>query len=90
MQVKSAEAAGDYQPSAAYAALPDYTPFSTYALTARSRTLDELKHIDITQSKREVFYSFGAAEALLLDRINPGWKDQYFQHLLTTDPLFPK
>ena len=90
VQVKSAEAAGDYQPSAAYAALPDYTPFSTYALTARSRTLDELKHIDITQSKREVFYSFGAAEALLLDRINPGWKDQYFQHLLTTDPLFPK
>jgi len=27
---------------------------------------------------------------MLLDRINPGWKDQYFQHLLTTDPLFPK
>src|SRR5208283_893952 len=89
IQIKSAEAAGDYQPSAAYAALPDYTPFSTYALTARARTLDELRHIDITQSKREVFYSFGAAEALLLDRINPGWKDEYFQHLLTTDPLFP-
>ncbi len=89
-QVKAAEAAGDYQPSAAYAALPDFTPFSTYAVTARSRTLDELKHIDITKSKREVFYSFGAAEALLLDRINPEWKEQYFQHLLTTDPLFPK
>jgi hypothetical protein len=89
-QVKAAEAAGDYQPSAAYAALPDFTPFSSYALTARARTLDELRHIDITQSKREVFYSFGAAEALLLDRINPTWKDQYFQHLLTTDPLFVK
>ena len=89
-QVKSAEAAADYQPSAAYTALPDFTPFSSYAVTARSRTLDELKHIDITQSKREVFYSFGAAEAMLLDRINPGWKDRYFQHLLTTDPLFPK
>ncbi len=89
-QIKAAEAAGDYQPTPAFAALPDYTPFSTYALTARSRTLDELKHIDITQSKREVFYSFGAAECLLLDRINPQWKDEYFQHLLTTDPLFPK
>jgi len=89
-QIKSAEAAGDYQPSAEYAALPDFTPFSTYALTARARTLDELKHIDITQSKREVFYSFGAAEALLLDRINPEWKSRYFEHLLTTDPLFPK
>jgi hypothetical protein len=89
-QIKAAEAAADYQPSAAYAALPDFTPFSTYALTARARTLDELRHIDITQSKREVFYSFGAAEALLLDRINPTWKEQYFQHLLTTDPLFGK
>ncbi len=88
-QIKAAEAAGDYQPSPAYAALPDFTPFSTYAVTVRSHTIDELKHIDITKSKREVFYSFGAAEALLLDRINPNWKDQYFQHLLTTDPLFP-
>jgi hypothetical protein len=89
-QIKTAEAAADFQPSAFYAALPDYTPFNSYAVTARARTLDELKHIDITQSKREVFYSFGAAEALLLDRINPTWKEEYFKHLLTTDPLFPK
>jgi len=88
-QIKAAEAAADYQPSAAFAALPDYTPFSAYALTARARTLDELKHIDITQAKREVVYSFGAAEALLLDRISPAWKDEYFKHLLNTDPLFP-
>jgi hypothetical protein len=90
IQIKSAEAASDYRPSAAFSALPDFTSFSTYGLTARSRTLDELKHMDITQSKREVFYSFGAAEALLLDRINPAWKDEYFKHLLTTDSLFPK
>ena len=88
-QIKAAEAAADFQPSAAFAALPDFTPFDTYAVTARARTLDELRHIDIAQSKREVFYSFGAAEALLLDRINPAWKEQYFKHLLTTDPLFP-
>ncbi len=89
VQIKSAEAAADYQPSTAFATLPDYTPFSSYALTARARTLDELRHIDLAQSKRESFYSFGAAEALLLDRINPDWKTQYFQHLLTTEPLFP-
>jgi hypothetical protein len=88
-QIKAAEAAGDYRPTEAFVALPDYTPFSTYALTARARTLDELKHIDIAQSKRDTFYSFGAAECLLLDRVNPEWKAQYFQHLLTTEPLFP-
>jgi hypothetical protein len=90
VQIKSAEAAADYQPSAAFAALPDYTPFNTYALTVRSRTLNELKSVDLAKSKRESFYSFGAAEALLLNRINPEWKSQYFQHLLTTEPLFPK
>ena len=90
VQIKSAETAADYQPSPAFSALPDYRPFNTYALTVRSRTLDELRHVDLAQSKRESFYSFGAAEALLLDRINPEWKTQYFQHLLTTEPLFPK
>ncbi len=90
VQIKAAEASTDYQPSAAFAALPDFTPFNSNGVAARSRTLDELKHIDITHSKREVFYSFGAAEALLLDRINPSWKNEYFQHLLTTEPLFPK
>ena len=89
VQIKAAEAAADYQPSPAFAALPDYTPFSTYGLTARSHTLNELKNTDLSQSKREAFYPFGAAEALLLDRINPDWKSEYFQHLLTTDPLFP-
>jgi len=89
VQIKSAEAAADYQPSAEFTALPDYTPFSDYALTARSRTLNELKQIDFAQAKRESIYSFGAAEALLLDRLNPKWKDEYFLHLLTTEPLFP-
>jgi hypothetical protein len=88
-QIKAAEAAADYQPSEAFAALPDYTPFSAYALTARARTLDELKHVDLAQAKREAVYSFGAAECLLLDRIKPNWKEEYFKHLLTTDPLFP-
>ena len=89
MQIKAAEAASDYQPTSAFAALPDYTPFNAYGLTVRARTLDELKHVDMTKSKRESFYSFGAAEALLLDRLNPTWKEEYFKYLLTTEPLFP-
>jgi hypothetical protein len=30
------------------------------------------------ESKREVVYSFGAAEGLLLDQIKPGWRKRYF------------
>ncbi|MGB9105202.1 MAG: hypothetical protein WCC59_10610 [Terriglobales bacterium] len=35
-----------------------------------------------------VVYSFGGAEGLLLDRINPKWKDEYFKELLSTDRWF--
>jgi hypothetical protein len=87
-QIKVAEAAKDYTPSAEFAALPDYEPFSAYAARARTETLDELKHADLGKMKRVIVYSFGAAEGLLLDRWNPDWKSQYFKHLLSTDALF--
>jgi hypothetical protein len=32
------------------------------------------------RSRREVVYSVGAAEALLLDRVRPGWKRDYLAH----------
>jgi hypothetical protein len=38
--------------------------------------------------KRIFVYSFGAAEGLLLDRLNPDWKSEYFKHPLSTDALF--
>ena len=87
-QIKAAEAAAHHQPTAEYAALADYEPFSSYASKARNDTLSELKQADLTRMKRVVVYSFGAAEGLLLDRLNPSWKDQYFQHMLSLDSFF--
>ena len=87
-QVKAAEAAAEYQPTAEFAALADYEPFSAYAARARKETLDELKQADLAKMKREAVYSFGGAEGLLLDRINPKWKEEYFKELLSTDGLF--
>jgi len=87
-QVKAAEAAEDLAPSPQFAALPDFTSFRVYGAAARAQTLDELKHVDLSRSRREVVYSFGAAEGFLLDRIRPGWKSEYFRYLLTTEPLF--
>lgn len=88
VQIKAAEAAADYRPTGAYKALADYESFSAYATKARTDTLNELRRADLAAMKRVFFYSFGAAEGLFLDRINPQWKQQYFRHLLTTDPLF--
>lgn len=87
-QVKAAEAAVKYEPSAEYAGLADYEPFSSYGSKARAETLDELKQLDLGRSKRNAVYSFGAAEGFLLDRLNPKWKDLYFKQMLSTDSYF--
>ncbi|MCU1287179.1 MAG: hypothetical protein JWO13_3529 [Acidobacteriales bacterium] len=87
-QVKAAEAAADYQPTPEYASLSDYQSFTTIALNARGETLDELKRVDLAKSKRTSVYSFGAAEGMLLDRMNPGWKSEYFKHPFSTDAFF--
>ena len=75
-ELRSAEIAGRYTPAPEFAALPDYEPLTQYAERVRKKTLDELKQADLATWKRTVVYSFGAAEGFLLDRINPGWKEQ--------------
>jgi hypothetical protein len=87
-QIKCAEAAAQYQPSAEYTALADFESFGSYASKARSETLAELKQANLAEWKRNVVYSFGAAEGLLLDRLRPEWKDSYFKHLLSMDSFF--
>jgi len=87
-EVKTAEAAAKYQPTAEFSALSDYEPFASYAAHARRKTLDELRQADLATWKRTVVYSFGAAEGFLLDRINPKWKAEYFRHMLSTDSYF--
>ena len=88
VQIKCAEAAAGYEPTPEFRALPDYESFETYARRARQDTLDELKKADLADWKRVVVYSFGASEGLLLDRLNPQWKEGYFQNLFTLDPYF--
>jgi hypothetical protein len=87
-EVKAAEAAADYRPTAEFAALPDFESFASYAARVRAKTLDELKQVDLAGRKRIVVYSFGAGEGFLLDRINPDWKKEYFRKMLSTDSFF--
>ena len=87
-QIMAAEAAASYKPTEAFAALADYEPFSAYGARARAETMDELRKVDLAKAQREAIYPFGAVEGMLLDRLNPGWKDEYFKRLLTTDDLF--
>jgi hypothetical protein len=87
-QIEAAESATGYHPTEAYQRLPDYEPFSGAPSKLRSCTLEELRTIDLAKAGRVAVYSFGSVEGMLLDRLNPQWKSEYFQHMLTTDPLF--
>jgi hypothetical protein len=89
-QIRAAEAAAGYQPTAEYNKLADYESFAEYAPKLRAETLAELRSIDIAAAQRIVVYSFGGVEGLLLDRIHPAWKPEYFRHMLTTEPLFER
>jgi len=87
-QIRAAEVAASYQPSEEYANLADFESFAAYGGRARQETLDELKRADLAKIKRVAFYSFGAAEGLLLDRLKPKWKSEYFRHMFSTDSYF--
>jgi hypothetical protein len=89
-EVKSAEAAANYQPTPEFAALEDFSSFSELAKGKRAATLKELQEIKLAEDKRIMFYSFGAAEGFLLDRLRPDWKKEYFERPNTLDEFFAK
>lgn len=82
-------AATSYQPSKEFRALNDYQSFAEAARRMKERIFKQLETQKLGEAKREVVYSFGAAEALLLDRINPGWRQRYFAEKFDLGKLFP-
>jgi hypothetical protein len=49
----------------------------------------KLPELSLKDQGRVAFYSFGAAEALLLDRANPNWQKQYFAKKFFLERYFP-
>lgn len=58
--------------------LPDYTSFREHADSTYNRIFKQLATQKLEVARRDVVYPFGAAEALLLDRVSPHWKSRYF------------
>lgn len=71
-------AALEYQPSETFLALHDFKPFADLADELFENILRELTTFKLDEHRRGLFYPFGAAEALLLDSVNPKWQDRYF------------
>jgi len=78
-EYRIAQLAGErFHASKQFKALPDYTSFAQTANATYDRILKQLRTQKLEVSRREVVYPFGAAEALLLDRVNPRWRSRYF------------
>jgi hypothetical protein len=83
-------AAERYTPSDAFRALPDYTSYADAAHELERSLRGELRNDLLARDRRVVFYPTGAATALLLDGLAPGWRARYFEHGYSLDGLAPK
>ena len=81
--------AREYVPTEAFQNLDDYVPFADELEKLRNGTVSQLGNLLLKKLKRSAFYPFGASEGILLDRCNPRWKTQYFEHPFSLEPLFP-
>jgi len=68
----------EFRVSKEFRALKDYRSFEDVARTTYEGILHQLQTQKLGESKREVVYSFGAGEGLLLDEVRPGWRKRYF------------
>ena len=76
--------ADEYTPADEFRALDDYVPFREVNRQLRSTTIRALGNLaSLPKSRRVAFYPFGAVEGLLLDRVNPAWRERYF-----SEPFF--
>lgn len=81
-------AAEHYKPGKAFRTLRDYQPFAEVANQIESGILNELRRGELAVDRRVMFYALGAGEGLLLDRINPRWRQQYFVEKFYVDKYF--
>ena len=83
-------AARRYRPRKEFRALADYRPFSEVADEILQTTLKELETLRLDDYGRVAFYSVGAGEGLLLDRVNPQWTGRYFKDRFYVDKYFAR
>ena len=78
-------AAEHHVPSAAFAALGDVVAFSVTADSIAAGIRRGLRGNPLSAAGRVAFYPAGAATALLLDDVAPGWRTRYLENAFSLD-----
>ena len=80
----------NFTPSKEFRSLHDYRPFKNVVDSIHSTIFDGLTNPSLASSRRIAFYAFGAGEALLLDKVHPGWKQDYLKTKFHLEKYFSK
>jgi hypothetical protein len=72
-------AASHFQASEKYKQLKDFSPFDMYAKKMNDQLLIDCPRLSLSELKRVAFYTYGACEALLMDKVHLGWQKEYFE-----------
>ncbi len=78
----AAFAAEGFEPGEAFRSLEDFTSYADVAKEMRAGIEKALANIALPDHRRVSFYPIGAGEGLLLDRIDPAWRERYFEDRL--------
>lgn len=89
-ELKAAElmSEGKFEHSEKYSALEDYVSPDTFYNGIINQLMVNADKQELNINKRECFYTLGALEGLILDRINPGWKERYFPEKFFVEKYF--
>lgn len=82
-------AAAHYSPTKELQAFKDFDSFALAADSLQARILSPLPQLSLARERRTSFYPFGAAEAMLLDRVNPRWQELYFTKKFFLEAYYP-
>ena len=66
-----------YQPSKEVRRLPDYISFEKYRQEVYQKQFSQITDCSLEKSRRVCFYAVGFAEGLILDKLNPSWRERY-------------
>ncbi len=76
-EYKFLELLGEYAPSKEVASLPDYIPFGKYREQFYQNQTTRITQWDLNEHRRDCFYAVGLGEGLILDRLDPTWREKY-------------
>ena len=89
-ELRIARAAAEQTPLPAFSRLPDVISYSEAADSLHKNVERELSTLNLSGWKRVAFYPTGAAEGLLLDRVNPSWRERYFSERFALEQFYRK